>query len=207
MVMKRALIIGTYVNAAYHHPFQGVDQQLVKALEGAFEVRLTDDLNELKDLTGYDLLVSYLDNLPAQWPEGVADSVSSFVRAGGGLLLLHYGICLSTLEPLLGLIGGRFDHHPPQEPLTFTPSPDGFLSALEGFTISEEPYQFQLAADDLKTILEYEYRGERYIGGWQRTEGQGRVVYLAPGHSVETFRLAAYRVMIKAAALWAVNTK
>ena len=202
--MKRALIIGTYENAAYH-PFRGVDDQLVKALEGAFEATLTDDLNHLTDLSGYDLLVSYIDNLPAQWPEGVAESVLRFVGEGGGLLLLHYGICLSTLEPLEALIGGRFDHHPPQEPITFTPTSDGFLAGTEAFTISEEPYQFRLCADDLETVLEYEYRGERYIGGWLRTQGKGRVVYLAPGHSVQTFLLSAYQEMIRKGAMWAVG--
>lgn len=205
MVMKKkVLIVGTYVNAPYH-PFQQVDHALAELLAPDFDVTVTDDLSVFQRMQGYDLCISYIDMFDAALPEGTGEAILSFVRGGGGLLCLHNGISLQTDERLLHLIGGKFTEHPPQTELRFTPAEDGFLQGMEGFSMSEEPYQFEMSGDEVVPLLRYQYEGREYLGGWCRTEEKGRVVFLTPGHNIAAFRFAAYLIMIKKSAEWAIG--
>jgi len=204
--MKKALIIGTYINPPYH-PFQQVDRELTEILSPSFTLTVTDNLACLLSMEDaeYDLAVSYLDRFDDALPEGTADAVDAFVRHGGGLLCLHNGISLQTAPQLYALIGGKFIGHPPQEELSFLPDEKGFLKDLPGFVLSEEPYQFQMFGNEVTPLLSYTYRGESYPGGWCRSEGNGRIVFLTPGHSVQAFRASPYREMIRQCAEWAAR--
>ena len=71
--------------------------------------------------------------------------------------------------------------------------------------MSEEPYQFEMSGDEVVPLLRYQYEGRDYLGGWFRTEEEGRVVFLTPGHNIAAFRCAAYLIMIKKSAEWAVH--
>jgi len=195
----KTLIIGTYVNAPYH-PFQQVDQVLADLLGPGAD--MTDDLSRVLTMEkeGYTLCVSYIDRFDAPLPEGVAEAILSFVRHGGGLLCLHNGISLQTDERLFHLIGGKFTGHPPQTGLSFSVCPEGFLHDLPGFTLSEEPYQFDMSGEETVPLLTYRYKGKDYPAGWYRTEGKGKVVFLTPGHSIASFRCKEYLAMIKRSA-------
>ena len=204
--MRKALIIGTYINAPYH-PFQQVDEALAEVLSSEFDVDFSDDLPRLLTMEeeGYSLCVSYLDMFDKPFPADAANAVLSFVRNGGGLLCLHNGISLQTDDRLFHLIGGKFTGHPPQTDLAFSPWPDGFLHEIAPFTLSEEPYQFEMSGDEVIPLLSYLYEGREYLGGWCRTEEKGRVVFLTPGHSIASFRCEAYLAMIWTSAEWAAN--
>lgn len=205
MVMKKkALIVGTYVNAPYH-PFQQVDHALAELLAPDFDVTVTDDLSAFQRMQGYDLCISYIDMFGVPLPEGTGEAILSFVRHGGGLLCLHNGISLQSDDRLFHLIGGKFTGHPPQTDLEFSPHPDGFLREMACFTLLEEPYQFEMSGDEVVPLLRYQYEGREYLGGWFRTEEKGRVVFLTPGHSIAAFRCVAYLIMIKKSAKWAIG--
>lgn len=200
---KKVLIVGTYVNAPYH-PFQQVDEALVALLAPEFDVMVTDDLSAFQRMQGYDLCISYIDMFGVPLPEGTGEAILSFVRHGGGLLCLHNGISLQSDDRLFHLIGGKFTGHPPQTDLEFSPHPDGFLREMACFTLLEEPYQFEMSGDEVVPLMRYQYKGREYMGGWCRTEGKGRVVFLTPGHSIASFRNQAYLAMIWKSAEWAV---
>ena len=53
--------------------------------------------------------------------------------------------------------------------------------------------------------MRYQYEGREYLGGWCRTEEKGRVVFLTPGHNIAAFRCAAYLIMIRKSAKWAIG--
>ena len=201
-MMKKALMIGTYVNAPYH-PFDQVDAVLSGALAPAFDCQVTGELSRLRDLKGFDLCVSYLDAYDSVLPPECAASILQFVRDGGGLLCLHNGISLQTDERMFHLIGGKFLRHPPQEPLAFIPEPGGFLADCGGFVFQEEPYRFELSGDPVQMLLTYAQGGQTWPAGWCRTEGKGRVVFLTPGHSIRTFLVPTYLEMIYKSAVWA----
>lgn len=204
MVRKKALILGTYHDAPYH-PFQGVDEILSNLLKDRFEVTLTDQMSSLLALrkSGYDLLISYLDAFDQVFPEKYAEAVLSFVQAGGGLLCLHNGISLQTDQRMFRLIGGKFLRHPQQTEIAFKTASAGFLSGFSGFSVSEEPYQFELSGDAITPLLMYQYNGFSCLGGWSREEEKGRIVFLTPGHSIQTFQQKQYQDMIYQSAAWA----
>ncbi|MBQ9251710.1 MAG: ThuA domain-containing protein [Clostridia bacterium] len=200
---KKAVILGTYVNAPYH-PFQGVDKVLRDLIKDEYEVELTDKLERLQALRreGVSLLISYLDAFDTPLPEPVAEEIEAFVLEGEKLLCLHNGISLQTSDRLYHLIGGKFLRHPPQTELSFTPAEEGFLAGCEGFAISEEPYQFEMSGENVTPVLNYVYDGKQYLGGWLREVGHGRIVFLTPGHSLETFRVPQYLDMISRSIQW-----
>lgn len=203
MVKKKALVLGTYVNAPYH-PFQQVDRVLFDLLAPDFEVTLTDDLRLVPSMNrqGYTLLISYLDAFDSKLPDDCAEEILSFVRNGGGLLCLHNGISLQTDDRMFHLIGGKFVRHPPQVHLQFTPAPEGFLRNTSGFSIQEEPYQFEMSGETVTPLLRYTYDGKPCLGGWCRSEEKGRIVFLTPGHSIQTFCVPAYISMIEQSIKW-----
>lgn len=201
---KKALILGTYHEAPYH-PFQGVDELLAALLKEDFEASLTDQLPALtvNGERAYDLLISYLDAFDKPLPAGWGEAVLEFVRQGGGLLCLHNGISLQTDERVFHLIGGGFLNHPQQEELAFETTPSGILSDLPGFSMMEEPYQFALSGEAITPLLTYRYGSMTCLGGWSREEGGGRIVFLTPGHTVQTFLKKEYQQMIIRSAKWA----
>jgi transposase-like protein len=182
-----------------------VDEALAEALSTEFEITTSDDLSRLltMDEEGYSLCVSYLDMFDQPFPADAANAVLSFVVHGGGLLCLHNGISLQSDDRLFHLIGGKFTGHPPQTNLEFSPHPDGFLRGMPSFTLTEEPYQFEMSGDEVIPLLTYRYKDTDFQSGWCRTEGRGRVVFLTPGHSIASFRSQAYLTMIRKSAEWA----
>ena len=202
MVMAgRVLALGTRVNAPYH-PFGDVEARLEDILREVCVLDCSDDPGALSDLREWTAVLSYLDEwkekLRAEWAEGL----KRFVAEGGGLLLLHNGICIQS-DPGIGeMIGGRFLNHPAQEEITFTPG--GLLEGCRPFAVKEEPYRFELK-DPGEMILTYVQGGETYPAGWRRTYGKGRVAYLCPGHTGEIFDIPAYREMIQRCMRWCLG--
>lgn len=198
--MKKSLLLGTYVNPPYH-PLTGIDTLLTKLLGDAFSVESTDNPDAFQKLSAEtDLVISYLDDWSSPIPERDAEALTQYVSEGGGLLVIHNGISLQQSPDLACLIGGRFSHHPAQEPVTFQSIPGTFLEGCEEFTISEEPYQFT-DLGDITPVLSYFYHGEAFLGGWEKTCGRGRIVYLCPGHTIATFEVPSFQKMIRLGAL------
>lgn len=202
MMANRVLVLGTYVNPPYH-PMTGVDARLKEILSGA-ELIFTDDLSQLSRLRTehFDAVVSYLDIWFEDVADGPAQELARYVEAGGGLLVLHSGICLARNPLLPPVIGGAFTEHPAQETVTFHPMAGGLLSGIEPFAAKEEPYRFTLAPEGNEIILSYVYHGEIWPAGWKRPWGKGRVCMLCPGHTPEIFDIPAYREMIARGFSW-----
>ncbi|MBR6706516.1 MAG: ThuA domain-containing protein [Clostridia bacterium] len=197
----RVLALGTRVNAPYH-PFENAEARFMDILRDVCDLECGDDPGALSDPRGWAGVLSYLDEWKekprAEWAAGL----TRFVAEGGGLLLLHNGICVQS-DPLIEeMIGGRFLNHPAQEEITFTPG--GLLQDCRPFTVKEEPYRFALK-DPGEMILTYDQGGETYPAGWRRTYGKGRVAYLCPGHTGEIFDIPAYRDMIRKCMRWCLG--
>lgn len=61
--------------------------------------------------------------------------------------------------------------------------------------MTDEPYQFE-AVGDVTPLLEYEYQGTWQLAGWERKAGNGRVIYLMPGHFAENYGNERYKALI-----------
>lgn len=205
---RKAILIGDNALAEWH-PLKGPDKEISEILS-EFDIVQTEDYDQFKEenLKQYNLCISFTD----RWSDKLTDSQTtgllSYVAHGGGLLMIHNGIAIQTRYELAQLAAGKFTRHPEQKPLTYTPTSSGhiILEGIESFTEKEEPYQFlmdNLAQTSL--LLEYESEGRQWPAAWAHSYGSGRVVYLSPGHNIETFHNPTYRRLIHRSGLWAAG--
>ncbi len=127
-----------------------------------------------------------------------------FVGAGNGLLVLHSGTALYDNAPsLCRLMGGIFTGHPPQCPVTVAPRADHPLAAgSEPFTLKDEHYMMEMNDPNVDLFLYTESEHGRQPAGWTRTEGEGRVCVLTPGHNLEVWRHPSYQSLLLNSLAW-----
>jgi type 1 glutamine amidotransferase len=123
---------------------------------------------------------------------------SDYVRRGMGLLAIHSGTAEYDQKPVLrGLLGGVFDHHPEQCPVTVSPQADHPLGAgAAPFTLQDEHYFMVL--DDTRADVFVTTTSNYGVqpGGWRRTEGDGRVAVLTPGHNLEVWLHPSFQALL-----------
>lgn len=202
---QKILVLGTYQTAPYH-PFGGVDESL-KEIFPDCNLVCTEDAATLEKLhTGeFAGVICYLDRWSGSLREAEAAALQEFVEQGGALLVLHNGICIQSNENLHQMMGGKFLNHPPKEEIRFAVKSHEITQGCEDFMLLEEPYQFELSVDEKELLLTYFYRNREYPAGWSKTVGKGRLVFLTPGHTKETFACAQYRQLIRRSMDWCME--
>lgn len=206
--LKKAIIIGDYEQAVYH-PLKGPDKELTDILSD-YDVTITEDYEQFREenLKQYDLCVSFTDRWQKKMTDQQTVGLISYVSHGGGLLIIHNGISIQARYELAQLAGGKFTTHPDQKVLPYTPTASGhvIMEGVEGFSVKEEPYQFELDnMIDTTILLEYESEDKQWPAAWVHSYGLGRVVFLSPGHNIETFQDAMFRKMVSRSSLWATG--
>ena len=208
MVKKHhALLIGLREGAPWH-PLDGIDSELSAILAGLAELEVTTDRDRLSvlDEGRVDLLLVYDDHWDRALSDNQMASVIRFVAAGGGILVLHNGISWQKRPEFQTLLGAKFTGHPPFGTLTLraaTPDHPICDDLPTSWTIDEEPYRFKPTAETEATVLyEYEHEGAWHPAAWVSDFCCGRVVYLMPGHSLESFCHPVYRQLIRQSAGW-----
>ena len=102
-----------------------------------------------------------------------------------------------------GLLGGAFNRHPPQCPVTVEPQEGHPLtSGSTLFTLTDEHYLMDLDDPDAEIFLTTRSEHGVQPGGWRRGEGAGRVCVLTPGHNLEVWLHPSYQALIRNALLW-----
>ena len=203
--MKKAFLFGDYTAYEYH-PLKGVDDEIISILAADYEMIATEsyDIFQLNTLMRTDLVILYGDrwkNLVEQWVMG---NIIAYVSSGGSLLVIHNGISFQENFEFLQMVGGRFDHHPEIRNLTLRTVGDHPLAVgIEPFVIFDEPYMFEFTSHTPRRLfLEYELDGKNYPAGWTVNFCSGKIVYLMPGHTADSFRNETYRRLIANAAKW-----
>lgn len=207
--VKKVLIIGEYENAMYH-PLRDVEKELRKIIGDEFQVIGTDYYNKLnyEDIKDYSLIISYTDCWQAEENKNLAAALITFVVQGGAFVVIHNGISLQNNHELATLIGAKFTMHPEATMLNYknfnTNHP--IMNGCVEFQMHEEPYQFVFDnIVDKEVLFYYEYNNILYEAAWALEYGKGRVVYLSPGHSKESFEIEAYRNIIKRSIYWSMR--
>ena len=202
------------------HDFEGFAQAHQPLLEGeGCAVEATYDLDRLLRLpdSGLDLVVSYTclsehrpghdDSGPEALTDAQVQALTQWVQQGGGLLSAHSATVLGRSDPSLGhLMGGVFVEHPPQ--FTFTVYPmytaHAIIEGVEAFAVHDEFYMQRLVAPVDVHMVSFD-RGLAYPMVWSKSEGQGRVVHLAPGHSELVWDQSPYQRLFLQSAAWVVG--
>jgi hypothetical protein len=138
---------------------------------------------------------------------GGRERVVRFVRAGGGLVVLHAASNGFTRWPDWGrLIGGRFVRHPPLRRDTVAVTPDTTTRGVpRRFTTDDEFYVVDRdpARDGARVVARMATHDRRPLA-WRRTEGRGRVFHDALGHPTSAWTDGDPRLaLVRAGLRWA----
>ena len=199
--MKSLVLCGDF-----WHPAR-IAREGLEALSGAeFTFDWTEDTREWSSerMTTYPLaILTKSNNVSSTDQTGwMTDTVQAFfsdyVRRGNGLLAIHSGTAEYDQKPVLrSLLGGVFDHHPEQCPVTVNPQTSHPLSVgADPFTLKDEHYF--MALDDTQAdvfITTTSIHGAQ-PGGWRRIEGDGRVAVLTPGHNLEVWLHPSFQALL-----------
>ena len=122
------------------------------------------------------------------------------------ILVLHSGMSFQKRLEFQALVGAKFTGHPSAGELKFrmvAPEHPISVDVPTSWSMDEEPYRFTAIGETEATVLcEYHHDSAWHPAAWAQNFCRGRVVYLMPGHSLESFRQPAYRSLIRSAALW-----
>ncbi len=134
----------------------------------------------------------------------IESALRDYVRAGNGLLTIHSGTAgYRDTTMLRALLGGVFVQHPKQCPVTVEPQLDHPLAAgSTPFTLVDEHYFMEMTDEPVDCFLQSTSEHGVQPAGWTRTEGEGRVCVLTPGHNVEIWLHPAYQTLIHNALRW-----
>jgi uncharacterized protein len=198
-----AVVFGNHV--APYHPLGAVERALRAILGADFALRFTEDAGELAGgLDGVRLVVGYADVWDSVLADAGVNGLLAFVERGGGLLVLHNGICWAKHARLRPLFGAVFTGHPEQEVMPYGFSGTHLIATgLDGFAMQEEPYRYEFEPDvEAGAFLRYQQAGRRWVAGWALARGAGRVVNLQPGHTAAAFENPGYAALVRRSAQW-----
>ena len=203
----------------YWHPARTVKEGLAPLSEAGFRFHFIEDAGawSAAAMTEFPVvLLAKSNNVSAtdtsEWmTEDKEIAFVQYVDNGGGLLVVHSGSAGYAATPALrGLIGGVFDHHPPQCQVTIIPDAGHPLSAgIDGFQVLDEHYHmlYDAAGDAGTTTLAVsQSQHGSQPAGWTRTAGAGRICVLTPGHNLEVWLHPCFQILLKNALQWCAGT-
>lgn len=204
-----AILFGDY-SAPKYHPFTDIDQLLGNLLAPHMTTTCTEDRSmfEYQKLSGFDLCISYVDAWERTLTPSQISGLITFIAQGGGLLAIHNGISYQNNPEFAQLLGAKFTGHPPYQILKYRIElvPHPITKGIADFEMEEELYLFDVdPCADTTLLMECSGGGMTSPAAWVRSYGLGRIVYLAPGHNINSFKHSVYQQLIVQSALWAAK--
>jgi len=222
--MRVLLICGDYWHPA-HVPIDGVAPLRGQGFD--FDI-ITDAKDFLPQQLSYytAVLLSKCDQVSqldeTSWKtDTVQRAFVEYVENGGGLLAVHTGtVAGKHTERLDNLLGCRFVYHPNSGPVTVQPVKSHPVTRDVGlFCETDEHYRLELLTDDVDILAasysppqgdpcKYEedpyHNTQAWIcpSGYVRTQGNGRICVLTPGHFPPVWLNAHFQRMLKNALCW-----
>ena len=119
------------------------------------------------------------------------------------MLFLHSGTAQYDKAPsLCQLMGGTFDHHPPQCLVTLEAKEHFLTAGFKTFTAKDEHYHMTMNDPKVDVFLHALSEHGKQPAGWIKREGQGRVCVLTSGHNVEVWQHPSYQTLLRNCLAW-----
>lgn len=140
-------------------------------------------------------------------------AVKAFVEQGGAALLYHNVTYIATgNQPFRDVLGAATEGHPPVRPFKVQiTNPDHPITRGVGdFVVTDEQHymvydkspDYVLMRSVNEEGLTYKHLGATCEAGWACDYGQGRVCYLAPGHTIPALWNPTYVQLQQNAVRW-----
>ena len=215
----------------YYHPKNVPSEGIKPLVAKGFEVEIISDASDFdpKILQNFDVIImSKCDHISQQnnagWKtQAIQNAFVDFVESGGGLVVTHSGTVAGesgATDTLDNLIGCRFASHPNNCPVTVgTIKPHPITEGVNIFTEVDEHYHLEILSQDID-ILSASYAGEQgekskyesepYFNApefiapavYVRTQGEGRVCVITPGHVLEVWLNPEFQKLLENAIKW-----
>lgn len=181
----KILVLGDEERACYH-PLGRVKKGIEEALGNLGKIEFCTDYNKWtpQELRRFPVLISYIDDYKQL--QGFDDILVEYILKGGYVIALHNGIITPKGSRLEGVYGGRFVTHPPYCELEYIVDEKFLGNEKKKMILEEEPYMIHRIGKDLEEFLWFIYKNKKYVAGWFRRVGKGKILYLAPGHDERT---------------------
>ena len=204
--MKKIIIFGSNAEATYH-PINHIKDYFISALSGGYEIIFSDNISDISKLSSGEFCcaISYFDLWNKIIPDQAIQQIHSFIKSGGGFLVIHNGISLQSNQGFRDIIGAEFKEHPLYQKINYHVSKKHLITeSINDFSISEEPYLFNFYNFNSFTVLmeSTSEDGTSSPALWIKDTGKGRIAYLAPGHDKNTFENENIQTLIRNAADW-----
>jgi uncharacterized protein len=212
--MKTLLFLG-----GTWHDFDGFANWLTTFLgEDGCTVEAVHDLERQKQVEAESpgLVVDYTclsetreDGSPAiqRMTDENANALAAWVQKGGALLALHAATVAAQSSPVFRrLVGGVFIKHPPACSFTVYPlyGEHPITAGIQAFSVYDELY-IARTEPDVQVHLVTCHEEFAYPLAWSRSEGLGRVAYLALGHDRRVWELPEYGKLVQQMVTWLRN--
>ncbi len=191
------------------HDGQGCGYEIERILraDSRFDVtRVHEDLSVLESgLDAYDVIVLYYTR--GELSDGQRDGLMKYVASGKGFVGVHSATAsFRDCAEFHAMLGGIFTTHPkPRMYQVSVANPENPIThGTEEFFVEDE--QYILDYDPRVTVLASAlYRGKAEPVAWTKAWGQGRVYYLALGHTPECCRHAQFAPLLINGSVWAAG--
>ncbi|MHB9133165.1 MAG: ThuA domain-containing protein [Armatimonadota bacterium] len=206
--MKKVLYV--YGGGESFHPSEAAGHELagILAADGRFTLEMTSDLDAFKSLPKgeYVAVVVYTTGFSDELTGDRAKGLFSFVKNGGGFVGIH-----SATDSFRGnrdyveMLNGEFSNHPAQhEYKVAIVEKSHFLTVrMPDYAIFDEMYHLKNYDPEKVTLLaQTQWQGKQIPVAYARDYGNGRVAYLANGHTMQAWKHPEFRKLVLRAVAW-----
>ena len=184
--------------AGSRHNYLHMARPLLRSLEAThhFNVDVVTDA-EVLPLHGATVLLAASDH-PLQ--SGQASQLTDFVRAGGGLVLLHGTLAAWAESGDVSELAGWAPSGPgPLTELVVRPDPSNLLTSRLGaeLKVHDELYFSEGPPADASVLLRASWRFTEQVVAYERRVGDGHFVHLGLGHDPSTYELEGFQRLVQ----------
>ena len=181
---------------------------LLKARGNRWKLTVTRDLDALAALptSDYSAIVIYTTGFRGDLTGPREAGLLAFVKGGGGLIGVHSAAdSFRDSRAYVEMLNAEFLTHPHfhEFPVTIVDKDHYLTVRMPDFTIADEMYHLQ-SYDPSKTHLLAEtfWQGKKMPMAFVRPYGKGRVVYLANGHDLRSWRHPEFQRLLLRGLEW-----
>jgi type 1 glutamine amidotransferase len=157
-------------------------------------------------LSAYDAAVFYTD-IGALTPDHER-ALLDFVASGRGFVGIHTASAsFRDNQGYVAMLGSQIITHSPYMPFTVEVRDAGhpITEGLRDFQITDELYVMRYDPATFHLLLSARYEGQDHPMAYTKPYGNGRVFYLALGHTLEVFQDSNFQQLVYRGIQWATG--
>ena len=195
-------------------PQSGAGKRLTELLkaDGRFELEMTTDLDTLAALPDgrYAAVVLYATGFKDDLTPAREKGLLQFVKNGGGFVGIHSAAdTFRGSRPYVEMLGGEFLFHPHHHEFSINiVTKEHYMTVRmpNSYSAFEEMYHLQGYDPSKVTLLaQTMWQSEQKPMIYAKDYGKGKVVYLAPGHTPQTWNHPEFKKLLVRAVAWSTG--